>query len=98
MDPAPVVQTPATTRSSEDLPQPLGPTTSKASSGASVRLRFLHSSRPDSGVCTASLVSTSSSPEWGVTTERSMVPTAGRPPRISFISRMTSSAFDVFRE
>ena len=94
MAPEPVVHTPATARSSEDLPQPLGPTTSRASPARSVSPRSLHSSLPDSGVNTASFSSASSSPPLASTTERAMVP--ARPALISFISRITSSALDIF--
>mmetsp|Transcript_5003 Transcript_5003/g.20597 ORF Transcript_5003/g.20597 Transcript_5003/m.20597 type:complete len:238 (-) Transcript_5003:922-1635(-) len=95
MAPEPVVHTPATARSSEDLPQPLGPTTSRASPAESVSDRSRHSSLPDSGVNTASFSSASSPPPpLASTTERAMVP--ARPALISFISRITSSALDIF--
>ena len=70
ISPVPSDHTPATARRSEDLPHPLGPTTSAASPSRSSRVRSRHSSRRERGVRTETR------------SRRSVAPSRGTPRRI----------------
>ena len=70
ISPVPSDHKPATARRSEDLPHPLGPTTSAASPSRSSRVRSRHSSRRERGVRTETR------------SRRSVAPSRGTPRRI----------------